>query len=235
MKPIAILFHGLFFLNSPENLLENALEIITGQMWQLRASGLLDAAAEFHAGLNGGEETLQMARLVLPAKAQITLHGLQSHTENRTILMLEKWLPGHEDWYVLYFHAKNGSHPADSGIGGPWRQRMMDHLVTDWRRCVRDLNAGYDAVGCHWLGPPLTPPGQHIFGGNFFWAKASFLATLPSIMERDRIKVSGLDALESRYEAEVWIGNGPRLPKVLDYYPGHPYMIYGPMTSPITP
>lgn len=226
MKPIAIFYHALFFMNAPDNLLENAVNIVLGQMWQLSASGLLDAAKEFHVGLNGGEETRQMASLILPFKAQIVLHGLQCHTENRTILMLERWLPAHRDWYVLYFHAKGATHPAGHELSTRWRECMTRCVIMNWRNCIRDLDVGFEAVGCHWMVPPATPPGQHIFAGTFFWAKTSFLTTLPSILARPAIKLSGLDSIESRYETEVWIGNGRRLPRVLDYHPGHPYAVH---------
>ena len=133
---IAIFYHALLYKDNPDNLLENAVNIVMQQMWQLRPSGLLDAAAEFHVGLNGGEESLQVARLILPFKAQITLHGLQCHTENRTILMLEKWLPAHRDWYVLYFHSKGASHPVGHDLSTRWRQCMSRNLIQNWRRCV---------------------------------------------------------------------------------------------------
>lgn len=218
MKPIAIFYHGLFALDAPDNLMENAIHLISGQMAELKNCGLLNAASEFHVGLNGGLESLIVARMVLPAVAKVELHGLHCHTENRTILMIEKWLPGHADWRVLYFHAKGCTKPPGDSFTSTWRACMMRHVVTDWRKCVADLDSGYDAVGCHWMSPPATPPGQHIFAGTFFWSKSSFLATLPSIMARDRIKQSGLDSPESRYEAEVWLGNGPRIPKVKDYH-----------------
>jgi hypothetical protein len=189
-------------------------------MDQLRQSGLLDAASEFHVGINGGLESLIVASALFPPKAKVELHGLQCHNECRTIRMLEKWTPGHEGWYVLYFHAKNSSHDADTGIGVNWRRCMMEHCITNWRTCVADLDKGYEAVGCHWMEPPETPLGQFIFAGTFFWARASFLLTLPSIMDRGRIKSSGIDALESRYEAEVWIGNGLRVPRIMDYHHG---------------
>jgi hypothetical protein len=95
---------------------------------------------------------------------------------------------------------------------------MMKNAVQNWRTCVQDLDSGLESVGSHWMTGDQTPPGQSIWAGNFGWAKSAFLATLPSIMERDRIKLSGIDSIESRYESEVWIGNGPRLPKVKDYH-----------------
>jgi hypothetical protein len=95
---------------------------------------------------------------------------------------------------------------------------MMLHCVTNWKKCVADLDAGAEAVGCHWMQG--LPGNQNIFAGNFWWAKASYLRTLPSIFERERIQKSGIKHVDSRYEAEVWLGFGPRLPIVKDYHPG---------------
>jgi hypothetical protein len=219
MKPIAIFYHTLFVMDSPDNLLESAVDVVQHQMDEIVKSGLLDAATEFHVGINGGSESGQMANILIPSKAKIVLHGLQCHNENRTIRMLEKWLPEHNDWYVFYFHAKGSTSPPHKHqMNTLWRECMMKHTIQNWRRCVSDLDSGFEAVGCHWMEPPHTPAGQYIFAGTFFWAKASFLLTLPSIMDRDRIKVSGIDSADSRYESEVWLGNGPRPPKVKDYH-----------------
>lgn len=218
MKPIAIFYHCLFFKDHPDNLLPNAVNIVHEQMLEAERTGLLTAASEFHAGLNGGQESLGIARAVLPKTADIVLHGLTCHTENRTLLELERWLPTHPDWYVLYFHSKGATHAAGDDFTGRWRGCMMKNAVRHWLRCVSDLDTAYEAVGSHWMIPPATPAGQHIFAGNFWWATSDFLRTLPSLEARDRIKVSGLDAAESRYESEVWLGNGPRVPRVRDYH-----------------
>ena len=217
---LALFYHGLIYLGNPPEFLPVAVDIIHDQMEELRASGLLDAASEFHVGLNGGSETGEMANLLFPAKAKIVLHGLQCRNELRTLRLLETWLPGHEDWLVLWLHAKGATHPAGDPLRTAWRECFMRRLVRDWRRCVNDLAMGFDAASCHWLAPPDTPPTQYIFAGNMWFAKASFLRTLPSIMERARIKESGLDSIESRYESEIILGNGPRLPRVKDYCPG---------------
>lgn len=187
-------------------------------MSALRQTGLLDAAQEMHVGINGGKESGDVANILIPHKANRVLHGLQCRNENRTVLMLEQWLPSHKDWYVLYFHSKGATRLNDLNIR--WRACMEKTVLWNWRQCVKDLDEGYEAVGSHWMVPPATPVGQHIFAGTFFWSKSSFLNTLPSIMARDRIKVSGIDSLDSRYEAEVWLGNGPRVPTVKDYHAG---------------
>lgn len=216
MKPIAVFYHCLFQLG--DELLPGALDIIYDQMTQLKETGLQDAASEIIIGVNGGAESKVYADGILPAKARVVFHGLQCRNECRTIVELEKWLPTHPDWYVLYFHAKGATHDPNHGYSIAWRGCMMKGVVKNWRTCTADLDAGYDAVGSHWMVPPATPIGQHIFAGTFFWVKSSFAVTLPSIMEREQLKRMGIDSAESRYESEVWIGNGPKLPKVKDYH-----------------
>lgn len=209
-------------MGEPPELIDKAVAVVHEQMAALKLSGLEDAAEEIHIGINGGEES-QLLRELLPAKAQITYHGLQSKAENLTIVLLENWLKTHPDWYVLYTHAKGSTHAIGSPYGqysDNWRQAMMWHLVTHWRQCVADLDAGHEACGCNWLTGMGWDKSQNIFGGNFWWAKSSYLRILPSIFERQRIKDSGIAAAESRYESEVWIGNGPRLPIVKVYHPG---------------
>lgn len=213
---IAVFYHCVFEIEG--KLLPSALEIVADQMASCKLSGLLNAADEFHVGMNAGDEGAIFSAL-FPDNAQIVYHGLQCRNECRTIRLIEEWLPGHKDWYVLYFHAKGCTHPAGDPMRLAWKECMMRHVVKNWRQCVSDLGEGHEAVGAHWMKPPATPPGQFIFAGSFWWCKASFLATLPSIMERARIKQSGIDSIESRYEAEVILGNGHRPPIVKDYCP----------------
>lgn len=218
---IAVFYHCLFCLkNEP---LWSAVKVVHEQMKTLKESGLEDAAKEIHIGVNGSKESEVYAKQFLPSKAAITYHGLESRAENLTIVMLEQWLKEHDGWAVLYLHSKGATHDLESAYAqyaGSWRRTMMGHLVFNWRFCVKDLREGAEACGCNWLVGQGWDHSQNIFGGNFWWAKSGFLRTLPSIYERERIKTSGIGALESRYESEVWIGNGPRLPIVKIYHPG---------------
>lgn len=220
--PIIVFFHGLFVLGDPPAILESALNIIHDQMRQLKASGLEDAASQIIVGINGSKESEVFAKSVLPEKAQITYHGLQSRAENLTLVMLENWVratPG--EAFICYFHSKGASHapgtPYGEGVSKPWREGMMHDVVLNWRNCVADLSNGHDIACSHWLWN-MADGTQHIPAGNFLWVKASFARKLPSIFLRDRIKVSGIAAYESRYEAEVYWGNGPR-PVVKQYRP----------------
>lgn len=202
-------------------------DVIQQQMNALRRVGLINVAQEFTIGINGGAESRGAACVLLPKEAKKVFHGLESHSENLTLVELEKWLPDHPGWNVLYFHAKGVTHPEQSEMVTRWRGCMMHHLIENWLTCVSSLEVGYEAIGCHWMQYPLTPQGQHIFAGNFWWATSDYLRTLPSILDTPRIKESGVGSLESRYEAEVWLCGGKRLPRYKDYHgPGwHPGMV----------
>ena len=134
MNPIAIFYHCLLFKDN--ELLVNAVDIIHGQMQALRNAGLVSAARQFHVGINGAEESKPYTSMLFPPKTQFIFHGLQCRTENRTLRMLEEWLPSHKDWNVLYFHAKGSSHPPGHGFSTVWRECMMRHCITNWRQCV---------------------------------------------------------------------------------------------------
>lgn len=216
IRPIAIFYHCLFYRDA--EFLPVALDIARAQFEDVEDTGLAAAASEIHVGINGGAESSGPAHLVFPWVTELVFHGLDSKNECSTIRMIEEWSANHPGWYVLYFHCKGATKAAGDPMTTRWRGCMQRHTVSNWRRCVGDLDAGYEAVGCHWMEPPATPEGQYIFAGTFFWAKSDFLRTLPSILARDRIKLSGLKSPESRYEAEVWLGNGPRRPRIKDYH-----------------
>lgn len=215
---IAVFYHCLLFMGDPPELLPLALDIVQEQMQALETSGLLDVADELIIGINGGPESEDIASLIFPPKAKIVYHGLRSRSENLTICELEKWLPEHDDYYVLYFHSKGVTHAAGNAFREAWRKCMMVWLVWNWNICVKDLDLGYECAGCHWLTGRGWDKSQNLFGGNFWWAKASYLLTLPPLRARERIRISGIGDIESRFEAEVWIGNGPRLPMVRNYH-----------------
>lgn len=220
--PIIVFYHCLFRINNVPLL--SAKPIIKEQMQAMNSSGLADAASEIYIGINGDPNVDKNLLSIFPAKASITTHGLQCRSELRTLLMIERWCKTNpHEAYICSFHSKGATHPPNSaygnGISTPWRNRMMNHLITNWRRCVMDLRE-HDAVGCHWLTGQGWDHSQHYFAGTFWWCRASFFRTIPSITTRARIKEFGPDDVGSRYEAEVHLGNGPRLPKVKNYYSG---------------
>jgi hypothetical protein len=160
--------------------------------------------------------------LCFPKKAVVVHHGLDSRAENLTVMML--WVRSQhlsEEAYICYTHAKGATHAPGSSYGEtvskPWRDSMMSDLVGNWRECVNALDAGHDIACSHWMWN-MADGTQHIPAGGFLWVKASFVRKLPSMFLRDRIKQSGIASAESRYESEVFWGNGPR-PNVFQFRP----------------
>jgi hypothetical protein len=214
MSQIAIFWHTIFSGGSRPIDTSYAAGIMADQMESLRKSGLLAATDEMIIGVNGGLEDAEIARLFAPSKARIVPHGIGSTTEIPTMNLLRQWLPGHEQWKVLYGHLKGVTHPwLPSDMA--WRQRMEQACIWNWRNCVRELENGVDACGCHWLSPEKYP-GQvasPFFGGTIWWSRVSHLLTLPPLPP---------PTWENRYEAERWIGRGRVRPRVKDFYPGWP-------------
>jgi hypothetical protein len=110
--------------------------------------------------------------------------------------------------YVLYAHTKGAFEESVARDG--WREAMTEPLVRHWSPALSSL-ADYDAAGLYWLTPEEFA-GRNVstpfFGGNFWWATAAYLRTLPPVGNT------------SRFDAETWIGLNN--PKVLDLQPGWP-------------
>jgi hypothetical protein len=220
--PIIIFYHCLFQIDDKP--LIGASRIVHEQMTTLNNSGLLDACDEFRVGVNGGKESEQFVQAFIPPKAIVTYHGLQCRNELRTLLMIEDWCRNFKpEAYILSFHSKGATHAPDSEyhktMSTPWRKRMTHECIEKWRFCVQHLET-YQAVGAHWLEGQGWDKSQFFFAGTFYWVRASFLRTLPSVMSRQRIKDSGIDSIESRFEAEVVLSIGPKLPTVKNLYAG---------------
>ena len=201
-----------------------APEIIRSQIQALTSSGLLRSADRLYIGVNGGPESFEIASKLFPSKAIVHFHGSECRNELRTMLMLERFVEetaryGTDDWSVCYHHSKGASHPVGDDQNTKWRRCMEKHVIHNWRACVSALDSGYEAAGAHYLSPPNTPGDQRYFAGTFFWARSRYLHTIPSILERERLYESGIDSLESRFEAEVYIGNARRPPRIMDFHP----------------
>ena len=109
---------------------------------------------------------------------------------------------------ILYAHTKGAS--STTVHARDWRRIMTAHVVARW-----DIGAAllheYEAAGCFWLTPEKH--GERgvespFFAGNFWWARASYLARLPE------------PGTATRYDAERWIGLGR--PRICDLRPGYP-------------
>ena len=183
--------------------------IATSHLEALRAAGL---AWEVTVGLVGPAADRAEARAWFDAQMphssfiesgqgweQVTLRGLHAWAKQA-----EPQVP------VLYAHSKGITYKHHDGLYGTvWRQSMTERLIGGWERCIGLLRE-CDAVGCHWLTPETYPGLVQVpyFAGNFWWARAGYVAGLPPVSDGNR------------YDAEGWIGLGP--PEVRDLRPGWP-------------
>ncbi len=125
---------------------------------------------------------------------------------------------------MLYAHAKGCSHDPGEKMITNWRNCMVRHLITNWLACVNTLNSGIESCGVHWLEGQVDGT-MALWGGNYFWIKSEFLDTLPPIENNARVPLmGGIDSAQSRFEAEVILSSGPRLPKIKDYHRGWPFV-----------
>lgn len=213
-RKIAVFYHCILSGGSVPISTNHAFRIMSEQMRALRLSGLEEAADEIHIGLNGDTSDLKRAKMVAPEKASFYMHGARATTEIPTLNALKKWTMFHPDWNVMYHHTKGASKPLHGGYS-EWRSRMERAVVWNWPACVADLSCGIDSCGAHWLTPEQFPQigSTPFWGGNFWWATAEFLRTLPPLPSA---------VWPNRFHAEMWIGSGPRRPVIADYCPGYP-------------
>lgn len=169
---------------------------------------------EFHIGVNSVDA--DFANEFSPDGVQIHKHG-DVPSLLPTVSALQRWLPGHEDWLVLFFHSKGATHPNEK-LANRWRDCMTHNLIFRWRRCVTDLSSGnYDAVGCHWTKNSPDDQNAHDWGANsyfagvFWWATAAYLLTLPKLPERPHNR-------HQWFKPELLLGCGK--PRILDYHEG---------------
>lgn len=92
---------------------------------------------------------------------------------------------------VLYLHTKGATRPGHQVDA--WRKMMLHFNVTKWREAIHHLN-DHDAVGCNMQ----RHQNREFFSGNFWWAKTSYIKTLPDPNAY----------LKIRTQAEFWIGMG---------------------------
>lgn len=161
-------------------------------------------AAAVTVGIVGSPQNRRAVRQAFEVANVETWVEAAGGWEQVTLGALRRDLAHHDD-PVLYAHTKGAAHRTR--INDLWR-RSMTALVVDEQRA--DLLAEHDAVGCHWLTPGDWPNlvDSPYFGGNFWWATAAYLRTLPPL------------AMTNRYDAEQWIGLGN--PRVADLLPGWP-------------
>lgn len=200
MRPVVIFYHTVLNLHPvPDR------QIVHEQAGELRRGGLMAASELFYVGVNGEKSEAGWLSEVIPEAEVFTNDPSEwSGGEVPTIRMLREWALTFPGWNVCYLHTKGASTPPSSlafARNTDWRRNAMRHCITDWGQRVSELERGRNTTGFD-LRKAFN--GTY-YGGNFWWARSEYLASLPEIITEGQIE-------GGRYEAELWIGKGKNFP-----------------------
>lgn len=96
--------------------------------------------------------------------------------------------------HYFYIHSKGVFSRHQHPTVDDWRRYMAHFVVCQHESCTTYLRRGFDVAGVNWQATPYPH-----FSGNFWWATAEYLRTLPAPMT---LRI-GPDA---RCGAERWLG-----------------------------
>jgi len=181
-------------------------ESVETHIGAIKSHGLINKLKTVHIGLVGGEQDRQNVKNFLTENnIPFTVvdeqnNGFEQVTQNHLYEFSQN-----NDGYVLYGHSKGSYNFTDQNRA--WCKSMIYFNIIMWQEALRQLK-NVDAVGCNWhdfsnqyaahLGGPHT--GQKWFAGTFWWSKLN------------RIKDIGHPPTNnSRWDAEVWIGQMPNI------------------------
>lgn len=165
---------------------------------------------DLRVGLVGSAARRQEAEQWLRGRAKVCAEADAGY-EQVTLRALHTWAKSADpECPVFYAHSKGaGFSGSDAGVQS-WRHGMLWCNGRRWEERIRSLTEGADAAGCHWITPDTPAVGiphhevrSSFFAGNYWWARAGYLARLP---------VPGQD--DDRFAAEAWLGVG--VPRVCD-------------------
>lgn len=157
-------------------------------------------------------------------------------TENYTFRRIyEDCQNAEEEFYVMYIHtkgitscmrlmSKNCILAQSFKNYYYWRQFLNWGVIKRWRSCVDALDDN-DVAGVNFF----SSPSPH-FSGNFWWAKSSYIKTLPNPATKDwwyalKEKTSNiwLKGASDRFRDEQWVCSNPdvKVYKVIDMDEGN--------------
>jgi len=118
-----------------------------------------------------------------------------------TLEMLREFCINNPEYLVLYVHTKGVTRNIPSVQD--WRKCMLYFLVKHYQTCIKLLES-YDAVGINYMPCPLPH-----YQGNFWWARASYIATLKNVKDTlDITNISDKKGFSERHKAEMWLLTG---------------------------
>ena len=161
----------------------------------IKTSGLFDRIEGLYFGIVGPDNVQDLLE-----DGNILYHDKRLECyEFLTLKHLHQYAYEHPESLILYLHTKGCSvDPERMKTGRDWRRYMLHFVVDRYKECLDALETS-DVCGVDWRQSPRAH-----FSGNFWWARADYLTTLPSIDEISRSEAPWV--ISPRHNAEFWIG-----------------------------
>jgi len=178
-----VAFYQLGLMGSYNERTEN---VIT----KLEESGLMENLDEFFVSVVGDPKINILPKL--PEKAQVIVHNLELNAfELPTINLVHQYARRNPDHYILYLHSKGVQYPLDNEKITAWIDLLLYFTVTLWDSIPPTLED--HVISCPNL---LIKDIYPHCSGNFWWARADYIAKLPE------------QSSDSYLMNEFWIGLG---------------------------
>lgn len=205
------------FFHAPS--IGNHKEIFEEMMNRIESTGLIDSLDILFVNMVTGDIPEQRSSKIVYFKS-----GQNSDFEYPTLHALKSYCDGlHDDDNVLYIHLKGCSRSngeVEKKKMDSWRDLLCYFTIDHHRRCLLELSSGSDACSVNYR----STPSPH-FSGNFWWAKASLIKTLPNIdVDYQR---------RGRYWAEFWIGLNKDARMKSLYTDQHDFYLHGPLDTKV--
>ena len=171
---------------------------------RLMQSGLYRTSDVIHVTLLGDQAQIdRMNELVFSKHQKYKIEHISNNVmeyEWATLKHMHKTAMESGDLHMWYIHTKGASNcrpnvpPQIQKNIRRWRDLMCHYTIGEYKKCQYLLGSGYDTVGS--LLRYNTGCIAPYYVGNFWWATANYLRTLPEITE---------ETISNRSNAEGWI------------------------------
>lgn len=203
-------------------------KMVTMQVEHLKASGLFGATKKLYVSViaRNEDDIKELHRIVGDEdKLEIVSDCREPRKFEYPALQFLRRKSIEEDCLVYYFHTKGITYQnfntSDRKFNNfkrnieSWRQMMEYFLFDKWRVAVNLLSGNivakadgpqrkplvgerFDVYGCYRFPPP--PMQYYLYAGNFWWARALYIRTLPDF---DESRMA-----DDRFFAEEWLFRG---------------------------
>lgn len=201
MRPYAIFYHV--------GQLGDWKDIYSRQVELLQAF-VLGAETGFYIHINGNDDLP-----FIPEGATVT-YNEDTLLEADTLVALRKFCEAHSDHDVLYLHSKGVTRfereEKTWDCITAWTEYLEDCVVRRSEFCREKLEEGYTAIGpmlqrCSYLkrwdgAGHIWPFQTPHFAGNFWWARADHINSLPM----EHLYEEWFQSGHARFQSERWIG-----------------------------